>query len=273
MSTAEENGSQDANEAQLPDEAPPAGEAQLANEPSPVDPAPAGEAQLADEAPPVDPAPPVEPAPAAEAPPVEPAPADDAPPVDPAPPVEPAPAAEAPPVDPALPVDPAAELTRDALEDFARRYATSRELTWVAEEAPAWRDPGPWFLSSLDITRSFGVMRGGIGDGPDGELWYAEEAVRGVGGSRGRWITARYEIAGARRAGGISCAVRRRHAFHEDGPLPRGLTEAPTGDVQFDQRYVLGAAGGDLANGEQPWPERLFTARSGEWPARCRDPA
>jgi hypothetical protein len=118
-------------------------------------------------------------------------------------------------------------------------------------------------------------MRGGIGGGPDGELWYAEEAVRGQGGSRERWIVARYEIPQARRAGGISCAVRRRRSISvhnlsvlgrlQDGPVPRGLTEAPTGDAQFDQRYMVGAAGGDLADGELPWAEQLFTAEFTGW--------
>jgi hypothetical protein len=168
------------------------------------------------------------------------------------------------------PVDPAAELTRPALEGFAGQYAASRGLSCLTEGTPAWRDPGPWFLSATDITKSFGLMRGGIGAGPDGELWYAEEAVRGPGGSRQRWIVARYEIAQARRAGGIACAVRRRHNFpvlglRQDGPLPRGLTETPTGDEQFDQRYVVGAAGGDLVNGERPWASRLFTAELTGW--------
>jgi hypothetical protein len=176
-----------------------------------------------------------------------------------------APSDEAPP-----PVDPAAELTRPALEGLARRYAASRELAFLTEGTPAWRDPGPWFLSSLDITRSFGLMWGGIGGGPDGELWYAEEAVRGPGGSRERWIVARYEIAQARRAGAIACAVRRKHnlavlSLLQDGPLPRGLTEAPTGDEQFDQRYVVGTGGGDLVDGERPWTDRLFTAEFTGW--------
>ena len=161
-------------------------------------------------------------------------------------------------------VDPAAELTRPALEGLAGRYAASRGLTRVGE-TPAWRDPGPWFLSTLDVTRSFGVMEGGIGGGPEGEAWYAEDAVRGPGGSRGQWIVARYEIARARRAGGISCAVRRRPGLHQDGPLPRGLTEAPTGDERFDQRYVVGAAGGDLVDGERPWASRLLTPEFTAW--------
>ena len=119
-------------------------------------------------------------------------------------------------------------------------------------------------------------MRGGIGGGPDGELWYAEDAVRGPGGSRQRWIVARYEITQARRAGGITCGVRRRHnlsvrnlsvlgLLQDDGPLPRGLAEAATGDEQFDQRYVVGAAGGDLVGGERPWANRLFTAEFTGW--------
>jgi hypothetical protein len=180
------------------------------------------------------------------------------------------PADEAEPADEAPPADPAAELTRPALEGLSRRYAASRGLAWAADSAPAWRDPGPWFLSSLDITRSFGLIRGGIGGGPDGELWYAEEAVRGPGGSRERWIVARYEIPQARRAGAIACAIRRRHNLSvlgllQDGPLPRGLTEAPTGDEQFDQRYVVGTGGGDLVDGERPWSGRLFTAEFTGW--------
>src|SRR5260221_1811300 len=97
---------------------------------------------------------------------------------------EPAPADEAVPARESGPVDPAAELTRPALEGFARQYAASRGLSCLTEGTPAWRDPGPWFLSATDITKSFGLMRGGIGRGRDGELWYAEEAGRGPGGAR-----------------------------------------------------------------------------------------
>ena len=178
---------------------------------------------------------------------------------------------EAPPADEAPPlVDPVAELTRPALEGLAQRYAASRGLACLTEGFPTWRDPGPWFLSSLDITRSFGLIQGGIGGGPDGELWYAEGAVRGPGGSRQQWIVARYEIIQGRRAGGIACAVRRGHSLPvlgilQDGPLPRGLTEASTGDEQFDQRYVVGAAGGDLVDEERPWADRLFTAEFTGW--------
>src|SRR5258708_5798408 len=110
----------------------------------------------------------------------------------------------------------------------------------------------------------------GKGGGRDGGLWYGEEGVRGLGGSRQGWFVAGYEIAQARRAGGIACAVRRRHnvpvlGLRQDGPLPRGLTETPTGDEQFDQRYVVGAAGGDQVNGERPWASRLFTAELTGW--------
>jgi hypothetical protein len=185
--------------------------------------------------------------------------------------------AEAVPAEKEAPVDPAAELSRPALEGFAKQYAASRGLAWVPESSTsAWRDPGPWFLSSLDITRSFGLARGSIGDGPDGELWYAEDAVRGPGGSRRRWIVARYEISQARRAGAISCTVRRKHnlsvhnhsplgLLQDDGPLPRGLTETPTGDEPFDQQYVVGAAGGDLVAGVRPWAGRLFTPEFTGW--------
>jgi hypothetical protein len=167
-------------------------------------------------------------------------------------------------------VDPAPELTRPALEGLARRYASRRGLASGPEGTPSWRDPRPWFLSSLDVTRSFGLMQGAIGGGPEGELWYAEDAVRGSGGSRERWLVARYEIARARRAGGIACAVRRKHnlavlGLLQDGPLPRGLIEAPAGDELFDQRYMIGTAGGDLVDGGQPWADRVFTADFTGW--------
>src|SRR5258708_27416322 len=94
--------------------------------------------------------------PADEAVPAEdPAPADEAVPAE-----EPAPADEAVPARESGPVDPAAELTRPALEGFARQYAASRGLSCLTEGTPAWRDPGPWFLSATDITKSFGLMRG-----------------------------------------------------------------------------------------------------------------
>jgi hypothetical protein len=167
-------------------------------------------------------------------------------------------------------VDPAEELSRPALEGLARRYAAGRGLTWVAGSGPAWRDPGPWFLSSLDVTRAFGLARGAIGGGPDGELWYSEAAVRGPGGSRERWIVARYEADYARRTGAVACAVRRRRnsavlGLLQEGPLPRGLVEVATGDEPFDQRYVVGAASGDSVDAGRPWAERLFTAEFTGW--------
>jgi hypothetical protein len=114
------------------------------------------------------------------------------------------------------------------VNDFARRYAASRGLTYPDEREPAWRDPGPWFLATLNIARSQGLMMGGVGGGPVAEVWYAQGARRGRGESRERWIVARYVIAQARRAGGITVAVRRNRGLARGGP-PLGMTEVPRG--------------------------------------------
>jgi hypothetical protein len=169
---------------------------------------------------------------------------------------------------PAPPVEPASEPTGAAVDDFARRYAASRDLSYHGRGTPTWMEPGPWFLSSLDITRSHGLIRGSVGGGRQGDTWYAEAASRGPGGPRDRWTVAHYVTMQAHRAGGVACAVRRGHGLRHGSPLPRGLTEAKTRDWQFDHRYVVGAAGGDLFPGDRPWAERIFT---GDFTAWLRD--
>jgi hypothetical protein len=172
-------------------------------------------------------------------------------------------------LEPASPVESATGPDGAEVEDFARRYAASRGLTYPDERAPAWRDPGPWFLATLNITRSQGLMVGG-GGGPVAEVWFAEGARRGRGESRERWIVARYVIPQARRAGGIAVAVRRRRGLVRGGPPP-GMTEIPRGltavaaDEQFGQRYAAAAAGGDLVDGERSWAGRLLTADFTAW--------
>jgi hypothetical protein len=158
-----------------------------------------------------------------------------------------------------------------AVNDFARRYAASRGLTYPDEREPAWRDPGPWFLATLNITRSHGLMVGGVGVGPAAEVWYAESARRRREGARERWIVARYVITQARRAGGIAVAVRRKRGLVRAGPprgtteVPRGLTEVSAGDEQFGQRYLVAAAGGELIDGGRSWADRLLTAGFTAW--------
>jgi hypothetical protein len=168
-------------------------------------------------------------------------------------------------------VEPATGPDGAAVDDFARRYAASRGLTYPDEREPAWRDPGPWFLAALNITRSHGLMVGGVGAGPAAEVWYAESARRRRGGARERWIVARYAIMQARRAGGIAVAVRRNRGLVRAGPprgtteVPRGLTEVSAGDDQFEQRYLVAAAGGDLVGGGRSWAGRLLTADFTAW--------
>jgi hypothetical protein len=168
-------------------------------------------------------------------------------------------------------VQPATAPDGAGADDFARRYAASRGLSYPDHREPAWRDPGPWFLASLDITRSHGLMAGGVGGGPAGETWYAEGATRGLGGARDRWIVARYVIMQARRAGGIAVAVRRTRGLAHSGPprgmteVPRGLQEVAAGDERFAQRYLVAAAGGDPVDGQRSWAGRLLTADFTGW--------
>jgi len=173
-------------------------------------------------------------------------------------------------------VEPATSLTDadadgSAVDEFARRYAASRRLTCPENREPAWRDPGPWFLSTLDITRSHGLMAGAVPGHPSGEAWYAEDAVRGRGGSRERWIVARYLMPQADRAGGIAIAVRRKRGLPGGGlppgmtEIPRGLPEVTAGGRQFGQRYVVGAAGGDQFHGARSWADRLLGTDFTAW--------
>jgi hypothetical protein len=171
----------------------------------------------------------------------------------------------------APPVTPMSRPDGLGVDEFTRRYAASRCLTCPDVRVPGWRDPGPWFLATLDITRARGLMSGGVGGGRVAEVWFGEGAARGRDGSRQRWIVARYVIMQARRAGGMAVTVRRERGLVRSG-LPRGMTEVPRGlarvpadGTEFARRYVVAAAGGDAADGERPWASRLFTPDFTSW--------
>jgi hypothetical protein len=171
----------------------------------------------------------------------------------------------------APPVEPAAGPDAADVDAFARRYAASRGLGYPDEREPAWREPGPWFLAGLNITRSHGLMTGGSAGGPAGEVWYAEGVTRRRRRSRERWIVARYVIPAADRAGGIAVAVARQRGLARGGPSP-GLTEVPRGlravavnDERLARRYLVAAAGGNPAGGARSWADRLLTADFAEW--------
>ena len=157
-------------------------------------------------------------------------------------------------------VEPAAGPDGAGIDDFARRYAASRGLAYPQERQPAWRDPGPWFLATLNITRSRGLMTGGAGSGQSAEVWYAEGARLGRGGSRDQWIVARYLIMQAHRAGSVAVAVRRKRGLGRPGPpsgltgIPRGLPPASVGDVRFRLRYAVAAAAGTRSAARAPGP-------------------
>ncbi|HUN35217.1 MAG TPA: hypothetical protein VMU95_24720 [Trebonia sp.] len=178
-----------------------------------------------------------------------------------------------------------------AVNDFARRYAASRDLTYCGDRNPLWHDPRPWFLASLDVTRTYGLTVGSVAGSPSGEVWYAQDAVRGRGGSRARWTVACFLLPQADRAGGIALAVRRRRLVRSGprhrlpGGLPRGLTEVPRGlvevpgggvedaggSVQGPGGSVQGSGGsvqgsGGVVEGEQ-FGGRYVVAAAGETPA------
>jgi len=170
----------------------------------------------------------------------------------------------------APPVEPATGPDGGALDDFARRYAASRRLAYPDRREPAWREPGPWFLATLNITRAHGLLAGGVGDGPAAEVWYAEGARRGRGAAREQWVVARYVIMRAQRAGGIAVAVRRKRLSRPGLPpgltgIPRGLREVRAGGGQFSERYVVGAAGGDPYHGDRSWSGRLLSEDFTAW--------
>jgi hypothetical protein len=180
----------------------------------------------------------------------------------------------APPVEPVLGLgDTTGDTTGDAggeagasaaVDEFARRYAASRRLTFTANRAPAWRDPGPWFLASLDVSRARGLVWGSVSGFPPGDAWFAESAARSHG-ARQRWTVAHFTMPPAQRAGGIALAVRRGRAPWHGSPLPRGLAETPTGNQELDRQYAVGMAGGDQLPGDGPWAERVFTPEFTAW--------
>jgi hypothetical protein len=167
---------------------------------------------------------------------------------------------------PAPAVEAATALTDTAVAEFAQRYAASRELAYQAAGplASAWRAPGPWFLSSVDQRKSFGLVRGELGGGPAGELWFTEGQPRRLGRSRRQWTVARYEILPARRAGSVACMAR-QWPSRRDRALPRGLTLAPTGDASFDELYAVGMADGEPVHGGLTWAERIFRGSFTAW--------
>lgn len=167
-------------------------------------------------------------------------------------------------------VEPATGPTGAAVDDFGRRYAASRGLTCPVERDAGWRDPGPWFLASLNSTRSHALMVGGVAGGLAAEVWYAESARQRWDGPRKRWVVARYVLPEARGAGGIAVVVRRGRRFTRGG-APRGLTQMPRGlaevqadDEQFARRYVVAAGAGNLV-GVGSWVGRLFTSDFTAW--------
>jgi hypothetical protein len=124
-------------------------------------------------------------------------------------------------------------------------------------------------VSSVDQRRSFGLVRGELGGGPVGELWFTEGQPRRLGRSRRQWTVARYEILQARRAGAIACMAR-RWPSRRDRALPRGLTPTPAGDARFDELYAVGVAGGEMlrpVGGGLTWAERLFSGSFTAWMA------
>ncbi len=153
---------------------------------------------------------------------------------------------------------------RMSVDAFAERYALSRQLTYeLTGETPG----DLWFLTTIYPKRSHSFMRGRLGGGAQGLLWYAEKVLRsGRGTSRESWTVARYDIPSATRlAAGIACVPRqnplRGGRLKLVSVLPRGLISVTVGDAQFDQTYEIGI----VSDRDRPGVQALFTADFTAW--------
>jgi hypothetical protein len=155
------------------------------------------------------------------------------------------------------------EATRLSLDSLARRYAAERGLVHQAVgETPA----RTWFLETVTPAKSHSFLRGSLGGGAEGVLFYAERAVPVKRGQvMEGWTVALYDVpAAARLAYGIACLFRPGVARGGRRPLevvaPRGLIEVSGGDATLHDRYLIA-----VREGDQDAAARLFTPAFIAW--------
>jgi hypothetical protein len=155
------------------------------------------------------------------------------------------------------------EATRLSLDRLAQRYAAQRGLIHqTAGETP----PRTWFLETVTPAKSHSFMRGPLGGGAEGVLFYAERAIPVKRGHvMEGWTVALYELPGAATlAYGIACLFRPGVARGGRRPLevtaPRGLIEVSAGDATLHDRYLVA-----MREDEQEAVARLFTSEFIAW--------
>lgn len=154
------------------------------------------------------------------------------------------------------------EATRLSLDALARRYAAERGLGHQpAGETP----PATWFLETVLPAKSHSFLRGALGGGVDGVLFYAERAIPV---KRGQviegWTVALYELHwAATLAYGVACLFRPGAAWGGRRPVavdaPHGLTEFGL-DETLDERFLVA-----VTDDDREALARLFTAEFISW--------
>jgi hypothetical protein len=155
------------------------------------------------------------------------------------------------------------EATRLSLDSLARRYAAERGLVHQpVGETP----PRTWFLETVAPAKSHSFLRGSLGGGAEGVLFYAERAVPVKRGQvMEGWTVALYDVpAAATLAYGIACLFRPGVDRGGRRPLevaaPRGLIEVSAGDATLHDRYLVA-----VREDDQGAVARLFTPAFIAW--------
>jgi hypothetical protein len=149
------------------------------------------------------------------------------------------------------------QATRLAIDSLAQRYAEARGLSYQpVGETP----PSTWFLETLVPAQSHSFLRGTLGRGAEGVLFYGERSVPVRRGAvMEGWTVALYRLPDAAQlAYGIACLFRPGAVLGGRMQLPvavpPGLTELPLGRATLDERLLVA-----VTDGDRPALDRLFT--------------
>lgn len=155
------------------------------------------------------------------------------------------------------------EATRLSLDSLGRRYAADRGLV---HQPTGETPPATWFLETVQPAKSHSFLRGALGGGAEGELFYAERAIPVKRGQvMEGWTVALYRLPVATAlAYGIAFLFRPGGAFGGRLPLPvaapRGLTEVSLNDATLAERFLVA-----VTEDDQAAVDRLFTASFIAW--------
>jgi hypothetical protein len=154
------------------------------------------------------------------------------------------------------------EATRLSLDALAQRYAAKRRLGHQpAGETP----PATWFLETVLPAKSHSFLRGELGGGVEGVLFYAERAIPVKRGQVTEgWTVALYQLhEAATLAYGVACLFRPGAAWGGRRPVavvaPRGLTEVAL-DETLVERFLVAVTDDDRGA-----LARLFTTEFISW--------